>query len=1008
MTRPESPIPPEALLEHAGFLRALARGLLRDEHAGEDVVQSTWLAALERPTEGVRNPRAFLATVAGRFALKQSRSEGRRTSRERAGARPEALPATDELVEREHTLRSVTDAVLALDEPWRATILARHYEGLEAREIAAREGLPVGTVRSRIARGHELLRERLDREHGGERQAWSLGLAHFAGLERAGPVGAGVGASGGVAGGALIVSTQVKTIGIALCVLAALAGLWFGASALLHETPGEFVASAAVRVPPDAGGDAAQTGGAESLAVADARSAAPASATTAQPEPPSTGSLRVRARWWDGAPAAEVVVKLHHFDPSRAPLPDVYLRTDEQGELLVEAQEPGTVGLYPQHGGFASAVVEVAFETPLDLTLRKGIGVSGRVVDLEGNPVPYAEIWLSDSGNGSRGVAVGSADAGGRFELRDVSDQNSICARKAGHAPSPSFWLRGAPGDEREIDLVLQGVGAGLALRVVGPDGAPVEGARVRLVPEDFVVKGYDAGRPAGTSLGRPIPYLLTTDSQGLCEAPSLLAGSAEIQIGCETLAPWTGVRDLPEGRRSQLTVALSEGVHVRGTVRSTGGEPIEGASVRVGDYGVLARGVTSAQDGSFELAALAPGSFEIEAKLEDLGSDVATLSGIDGQELTWDAVIDAGRTLSGRLLDEHGEALGGWRVHVGAGRHGWDGPPSFRASTDSAQDGRFRVINCPDGNLWVHVSRDRRGDVFPAAQWEDALANGVEREFVVPRAAHPSAFLSGRVVGTDGRGTSAKIELRHPARERMHVEWSQAESGAFKIGPLPPETYSLEVEDPQAETRAVLEDLQLGAGADLDLGELRLGGPGRLELALSASEGVDLGQVTLVVSKAPPFNHFVARLRAVEAHEGLELPAGIYELEVTGLVARRSTPFVVRSGATTRLEVELEQGAEVLLRFQLPAGRELPIDLELLFRADDGTELRRVAYLRDQEGQPEEYALWYITTVDSKDGYSLEVNGPDGLSGSGYVDAARLAAGADPFLQQPLDVVLR
>ena len=44
---------PETLLQHAAFLRGLARGLLGDADRAGDVVQQTWLAALEK---GPRTP----------------------------------------------------------------------------------------------------------------------------------------------------------------------------------------------------------------------------------------------------------------------------------------------------------------------------------------------------------------------------------------------------------------------------------------------------------------------------------------------------------------------------------------------------------------------------------------------------------------------------------------------------------------------------------------------------------------------------------------------------------------------------------------------------------------------------------------------------------------------------------------------------------------------------------------------------------------------------------------
>jgi len=66
-------------------------------------------------------------------------------------------------------------AARALGEPYRGVILAHFYEGLDAAAIAAQGGTSPATVRSQLARGLAQLRERLVREHGGDR-ARSLSL----------------------------------------------------------------------------------------------------------------------------------------------------------------------------------------------------------------------------------------------------------------------------------------------------------------------------------------------------------------------------------------------------------------------------------------------------------------------------------------------------------------------------------------------------------------------------------------------------------------------------------------------------------------------------------------------------------------------------------------------------------------------------------------------------------------------------------------------------------------
>ena len=170
------PVKLEALLIERAGVRRLVRGLLRDEHDVDDVVQDTWLTAIQRPPDPGRDPRPWLARVARNLAQKRLRSETRRATREHRAARPESMPPSDGIVERARTHRQVVDAVLALDEPYRTTILLRFFEGRTPRRIARETGVSVNTVNSRIQRGLVRLRRRLSRDLGVERSALGLAL----------------------------------------------------------------------------------------------------------------------------------------------------------------------------------------------------------------------------------------------------------------------------------------------------------------------------------------------------------------------------------------------------------------------------------------------------------------------------------------------------------------------------------------------------------------------------------------------------------------------------------------------------------------------------------------------------------------------------------------------------------------------------------------------------------------------------------------------------------------
>src|SRR5688572_9084608 len=173
MTARSAPIPHEVLLRQTAWLHALARALAGDE--ADDLVQETWLRALERPARAADELglRAWLATVAHNLASSGWRRSTRRRSREQAAARGEALPSVADAVERVAVQRELVEAVLALEPADRDVVVLRYFEGLAPREIAERLGETSAAIRSRTSRALEKLRARLERRFDG-RPGWLL------------------------------------------------------------------------------------------------------------------------------------------------------------------------------------------------------------------------------------------------------------------------------------------------------------------------------------------------------------------------------------------------------------------------------------------------------------------------------------------------------------------------------------------------------------------------------------------------------------------------------------------------------------------------------------------------------------------------------------------------------------------------------------------------------------------------------------------------------------------
>ena len=164
----------DPLLEHAAWVRKLARELVRDPGAADDLAQETWLAFLHARPDEDRPLRPWLGRVLRNAAALRARRRAGSELRERESARAEGVPSSLELVERAEEQRRLADMVLELDEPYRGVLLLRYYEGLGPSEIARAQGVPAATVRTQLHRGLARLRERLDAQHDGDRRAWLL------------------------------------------------------------------------------------------------------------------------------------------------------------------------------------------------------------------------------------------------------------------------------------------------------------------------------------------------------------------------------------------------------------------------------------------------------------------------------------------------------------------------------------------------------------------------------------------------------------------------------------------------------------------------------------------------------------------------------------------------------------------------------------------------------------------------------------------------------------------
>ncbi len=746
MDAPTPALSADFLLTHAPFVRALARGLLRDEHLVEDVVQETWLRLSKNPPREHAATRSWIGAVVHRLSIDRQRERSRRVARELASARPEALPSVAEELAHAEVLRSVVEAVLALDEPYRTSVLLAYWRGWDARRIAQETRTPLATVRSRLQRSHAKIRERLDHEHG--RETWGLALVAMSTRE----LGAGL-TSVALGSGAKLALGATVLVGT-------VAWLWQSQGDPVRPPAAPAAASPIALSWSDEGAGAST---ANERATAPSAAVADATAQVIRIAGTITDLACAELALAEG-PAADLALRAALAQEEWGfgePLATAELRTDAAGRFAFELADPGTRPLFvrlsadqDQHYRFLRYAREIEGD-PIAVDLsRAAHGVlHGSVIDDRGQPLAGVLLRFAAL-EGDRAI---TSTADGSFSVEGMRRIHRLEAQLAGY--SLLDWDGAVPLEAGgwTATRVRMGPEAALRLQVLDPGG--------KGIPEVRIQVGLDASERAALEMdgnASDASRAATTDEGGIATLEGLWAGRklrVVLTIGnqvfpCHAMASGELVLSsertsggpivLSSGRMHELVARLAIEREIAGRVVLAGGGGVPGARVIVSDLGrgsspwdppEVLRLVTD-REGSFSgiiRTAELRGPLRIEAdvpaegdhgRLAGLGyagpaapgsgtsaaSGKTSLPADDPEALrAIEIVVEPSLSISGTLRDPEGKPL----ARVGFGQRIWAAAADgrFHGAPDRTgtlgEDGTFLIASLPPGTYDICVSEE-------------------------------------------------------------------------------------------------------------------------------------------------------------------------------------------------------------------------------------------------------------------------------------------------------------
>ncbi len=579
------------LHRHAAGLRSIARDLLRDPHAADDVTQETLRQALAQRNLKPGPLGGWLQRTLINFTYQWRRRERRRAEREGALPRPEPTSSPAEVLGRREMLQAVTNAVLSLDEPFQTAIFLRYFENLPPRAICKRTGANLATVKSRLQRGLVMLRGRLDRQSGGDPQRWRMALLLTFGLPLS------TAAAGLTLTGVWILGTTTKTL--------AAAGLLCAGGLLVYslgQDPAPRHDLEAKKPETDGASLTSSTAGIKNDAAVREAAVNAAEESLAWLDHPYLLELDAFVVDETGLPVKDHTLRLA---PPACTFNDAPSPTGPDGHTLMSWRSRVPSG---------EVVISDERGTLRRVALQHGTRVAVTIGQTSQPPVPAGTVSLRlVSGHGPELRVLGGMPVVGTFKA------DSDGKKHAGLHPHAKFADRAAEARTSEDENVVSTISLSEGISFTFTDAIEVSGGKISTEPPPQLARisgtvfGED-GKPAKSipvalMTGGPQPLArTTTNDEGQFEFNDLQPGDFTVRAGGMATGLATKAAVTTTGT-TPATLNLHRDSCVRGHAKDAAGRALAGATVtwRAAD-GTWCDTAQTEADGSFVLANL-PGT---------------------------------------------------------------------------------------------------------------------------------------------------------------------------------------------------------------------------------------------------------------------------------------------------------------------------------------------------------------------------------------------------------------